>query len=212
MRPALLVALLLSTTATAISLTNVASRKDHAVAGTFDLPIAATPSANGGVTVEPRAIGAGHLIIFTFDEAVTSPGMATAVDAGNALIGKVSAPVMMGNEVHVTIADVPDRRQVKVSLMGVTGASGMTNASATMGFLIGDFNDSGAVTSPDGSAGKARAGRAVDAGSFRFDINASGVVSAADIAATKSRVGLSMATGSLPLKWHQGGWDLDVWQ
>ncbi len=209
---AVLLALTLSSTATAISLTNVVSRKTHATVGTFDLPLITVPAANGGVSVEPRAPGAGHLIVFTFDEPVTAPGMVTALDAGNAPIGNVAVPVVMGNEVQVMLADVPNRRRVKMTLTGVTGASGVTNATVTLGFLIGDFNDSGAVAAQDTSAGKARAGQVIDANTFRYDINASGQVSAADIAATKSRAGLAVVSGALPLAWQQGGWDLDLWQ
>jgi hypothetical protein len=94
----------------------------------------------------------------------------------------------------------------------VTSASGKTNASVTLGFLIGEFNDSGAVAVQDTSAGKAHPGQVVDANTFCFDINASGQISAADIAATKSRVGLAVVTGTLPMNWQQGDWDLDTWQ
>lgn len=209
---ALLGASLLASSATALSLVNVVSRKIHGSAGPFDLPVNVSGMFNSGLSVEPRAIGSGHLIVFTFDEAVTAPGSVTVVDALGAPIGNTAPPVVNANQVSVNVADVADRRSIKVTLTGVTGASGTTDATASLGFLMGSFSDALSVTPRDASASKARSGQAIDANSFRYDINISGLISAADIATTKTRVGLTLVTGSLPMAWGRGGWDQDVWQ
>lgn len=209
---ALLGASLLSSSATALSLVNIVSRKIHGSVGAFDLPVNPSGTFNSGLSIEPRAIGSGHLIVFTFDEAVTLPGTVTVFDALGAPIGNTAPPVVNVKEVSVNIADVPDRRSVKVTLTGVTAASGTINATASLGFLMGSFSDASSVTARDTSASKARSGQPIDVNSFRYDVNISGLVSAADIATIKTRVGLTLVTGSLPMAWGRGGWDQDVWQ
>ena len=194
---ALLVASHFASTASALSLVGVVSRKTHGPAGTFDLPIDTRPGINGNVSIEPRAIGAAHTIVFNFGETVTAPGTVTVVDAGGAPIGLASR-VANANEVQVSLANVPDRRRVTIALAGVGAASGTLNASASLGFLIGDVNNSASVTSQDTSAVKARAGHSADADSFRYDIGASGQVTAKDIAVVKSRVGLTLGTSAPP--------------
>jgi len=203
---------MLASTASALTLLNVSSRKTHGTAGTYDLPINASGAFNNFLSIEPRAIGAAHLIVFTFDETLTAPGTVAVVDANGTTIGSASLPAMAGSEVRVSLADVPDRRSIKVTLTGVTGASGSTDASATLGFLIGSFNDSPLVSMQDARACRARSGMAADLSSFRYDVSVSGLVSAADVAVAKTHVGLSLVTGALPMAWGRGGWDLDVWQ
>ena len=56
--------------AEAITLTAVQSRKTHGAAGTFDLAIDLTQNIDGTVTVESLAIGAGHKMVFQFDQPV----------------------------------------------------------------------------------------------------------------------------------------------
>lgn len=209
---ALLGASLLASSATALSLVNVVSRKVHGSAGQFDLPVNTSGIFNSGLSIEPRAIGSGHLIVFTFDEAVTAPGSVTVVDALGAPIGNTAPPVVAGNQVSVNVADVPDRRSIKVTLTGVSGASSTIDATASLGFLYGSFSDALSVTPRDTSANKVRSGHPIDANSFRYDVNISGLVNAADIATTKTRMGLTLVTGSLPMAWGRGGWDQDVWQ
>ena len=186
-----------ASTSAAVSLDAVVSRKTHGSAGTFDLPIDTAPTINGSISIEPRAIGTAHLIVFKFSESVTAPGAVMVVDSGNTPIG-TATPAAIGSEVQVILANVPDRRRVTVTLTGVTTASGMMNASASLGFLIGDFNDAASVTAQDKSAAKARAGQIADANTFRYDIDTSGAVSAADIAAVKARVGLTLGTAAPP--------------
>ena len=193
----ILAALQCATTASALTLDGVVSRKTHGTAGTFDLPISTLPAINGNISIEPRTIGAAHLIVFKFNETVTAPGTVAVIDSAGAAIGNAT-PAMSGNEVRVSVADVPDRRRITVTLTGVTAASGMLNASASLGFLIGDFNNSASVNSQDTSAVKARAGQIADANNFRYDVSTAGQVSAAAIATVKSRVNLTLGTGAPP--------------
>ncbi len=193
----LLVAVQLASPASALSLGGVVSRKTHGGAGEFNLPINTASAIDGNISIEPRAIGTGHLLVFMFGETVNSPGLVTVVDAGNAAIGTAEATAV-GNEVQVRLTGIPDRRRITVTLTGVSAASGTMNASVSLGFLIGDFDNSASVTAQEISKVKARAGQPADASNFRYDVSATGWVSAADIAAVKTRLGATLGTSAPP--------------
>lgn len=170
--------------ADAITLTTVQSRKAHGVAGTnFDLPIDTTQSISGAVTVESRAIGAGHRIVFQFDLPVATHGTPVAFDETGVSIGTL-APSIAGNDVVVTLTNVPDNKRIRIVLPNVNGGS---DAVAAVGFLVGDVNNSRSVSAIDLQQTKAHAGQGVDYSNFRFDLNATGVITAADISAVKAR-------------------------
>ncbi|MBL0122653.1 MAG: hypothetical protein IPP88_07930 [Betaproteobacteria bacterium] len=147
-----------------------------------DLPIDTSQNIGGAVTVESRAIGAGHQIVFQFDVPVTF-GVPTAVDEAGAPVVISSAVPGSNNEVVVTLTGVPDNKRVKVTLPNVNGV----DFSVSLGFLIGDVNNSRSVATSDIAQMKAHAGQGVDASNLRFDLNATGVITAADISAVKSR-------------------------
>ncbi|MEQ1518242.1 MAG: hypothetical protein ABL931_17310, partial [Usitatibacteraceae bacterium] len=63
--------------------TGVQSRKSHGVAGTFDLALDNTLAAPN-VTLESRAIGAGHTIVFQFNTPITAAGSVNVVPVGPA--------------------------------------------------------------------------------------------------------------------------------
>ncbi|MBL8524645.1 MAG: hypothetical protein JNN20_13215 [Betaproteobacteria bacterium] len=141
--------------------------------------------SSSALTVEPRAIGSGHLLVFRFDGPISAAGSATAFDSAGSPIG-MAVPSASGSDVLVTLMGIADNTRVRVALSGVNGA---VSAEASLGFLVADFNSTRGVDSVDVAAVKVRAGRAVDAGSFKYDIGATGMIASADIAATKARVG-----------------------
>lgn len=163
---------------TATLLLSVQSRKVHG-AGTFDLPIA------GPFTVEPRVIGAGHKIVFQFNQTITLTGTAAAsVGTASAALGG------FGNDVIVTLTGVPDNRRATISLTDVNGNG--TNATVTMGFLVGDVNSTQTVNASDISAVKARASASLTSQNFIYDLNLSGSINAQDTSAVKARSGLTL--------------------
>ena len=166
--------------APAVTLSSVKSRKTHGAAGSFDL-IIDTSLIAPSVTVEPRAIGGGHTIVFQFNGPITQVGNATVTPVGTA------SAATSGNDVVVTLTEVPDNRRVTVSVNNVNGA---TTVQASIGFSVGDVNNSRSVNSSDISSVKARSGQATSAANFKFDVNASGSIGAADISAMKARFGL----------------------
>jgi hypothetical protein len=167
-----------------VSLIGVSSRKVHGAAGPFDLPIDTTQVIGGAVTVEPRATGNGHTIVFKFDGAIVSPGSAFVVPVG------IAVTSFLGNEVRVALTNVPDNQRVTIVLVNVNGV--VTPPAVSMGFLIGDVNNTRAIGSSDVSAVKARSGQATNLLNFPFDINASGAINASDVSSVKARSGLSL--------------------
>ena len=185
---------LLSQSVSALALTGAQSRKTHGAAGTYDLPLDRAAAITGAITVESRVIGSGHTIVFQFDGAITATGTASSVDVAGAAIGNVS-PQASGNDVVVTLTNVPDNRRVTVNLAGVNGA---VNTQVSIGFLAGDINNTFTVNSSDISAIKSRSGQTANAGNFRYDINVSGGINSSDISAVKARSGTSLGTAPPP--------------
>ena len=175
-----------------VTLAGVVSRKSHGSAGTFDLALDSSIALNGAVSTEPRTIGAGHQIVFRFSGPVTQVGIAAAIDSASVAIGTVSAAVnpTTNTEVIVTLTGIADNQRLTVSLNGVNET---INASVSIGFLVGDINNSRTVNSSDITGVKARSGQTTDASNFAFDLNASGSVNASDILAVKARSGLVLA-------------------
>lgn len=164
------------------------SRKSHGPAGDFYLPIDTTQAVNGSVTVEPRALGSGHYIVFQFNGAVTSLGTVTAVDQSGAALTATASP--SGNAVVVTLSNVPNNSRATISLAGVNGT--LTPAPVSIGFLLGDVNNSRSVTSSDINSVKARSGQLASASKFLYDVNLSGSVTSADISMVKANSGLTL--------------------
>ena len=171
-----------------LNLLAVKSGKMHGVAGTFHLPIDILQSLGDLVSVEPRTIGTAHTLVFQFDGPVNSVGDAKTEDAQAVTVGTTSA-ALSGSDVVVTLSGALDSKRVRVTLTGLNGSG---TASASVGFLVGDVNNSRAVNSSDISAVKARSGQTVDATNFKFDLNASGGINSSDISAVKARSGLSL--------------------
>ena len=176
---------LLALSAQALSLTGVQSRKTHIGAGAQDLPIDRTKSMSGNVTVESRVIGTGHTIVFQFDGAIASTGTLTIID--DSLAAVAGGAAASGNDVVVTVPVLADNKRVTIALANVNGVG--LNVEVSMGFQIGDTDNSGTVSASDVGRVKARAGQTVTNTNFQNDVNATGVITAADISAVKARAG-----------------------
>lgn len=166
---------------------SVHSRKTHGVVGDFDLPVDTNKSIVGAVTVEPRSLGSGHVLVFTFDSPITSTSTFIAKNLhGIALDSVTVSPI--GNTVVVTLPIVSDNSRVSVSLFDVNGSG--YYASASVGFLLGDVNGSREIDSADTVATKAHSGQVVvDSTNAAYDVDLSGAITASDIAAVKARAG-----------------------
>lgn len=167
-------------------LAGVVSRRQHGLAGDFDLPLVNTPL---NPTTEPRQ-GPAQTLVFTFDKPVT--GAVAAVTAGTATAG---VPTLSGNDVIVGLTGVIDQQYVTVSLTGVSSADGGTGGTGSIrvGFLMGDVNGSRVVTLTDVGQVNGQLAQAVSASNYMRDVNASGTLTLAD----KGLTNLSL-THSLP--------------
>jgi hypothetical protein len=163
---------------------SVVSRKTHGGAGTFDIPIGTQVLA-----VEPRAMGvAGHQIVFTFDHTITSIESYLLQDTQRNNVGSVSAS-FSGNTVTMVLTGLPDSKSVYVT---VRVNRSRLNHQVPIGFLTGDVDGTGLVSSPDLSLARNIAGMTIDGTNFLRDVNASGFVGASDILIIKGRQGLSL--------------------
>lgn len=174
------------------ALIGVVSRKSHAATGTFDVVIDGTVSQIGGpLTVEPRAIGTGHAIVFQFNNALSAAGSASVVDGLGASVAASSALSVSPDDIVVTIPILVDNKRITISLTGVGGPTGTpTVPPVSIGFLVGDVNSTRSVDSSDISRVKARSGQATTSANFMFDVNATGAINSSDISAVKARSGL----------------------
>ena len=168
-----------------LNLLTVVSRKMHG-AMPFNLTIDKGQPLNGNITVEPRAIGAGHTLVFHFDSLVSSVGAATALDSLMNTVGTASATVVSG-DVVVTLTNVADNKRLTLTLNGLNGSA---TAMASMGFLIGDVTNSRAVTAADIAAVKANLNKPLSNYTYIFDLNVDGTISPSDVTAVKARAGL----------------------
>jgi hypothetical protein len=170
-----------------LNLLSVVSRKLHN--GTpFNLTIA-DQTINGNITIEPRAIGGGHTLVFHFDGPVSNEGAATALDQALNSAATVTL-ARSGNDVIATLSNVADNKRLTLSLTGVNGS---VNVARAVGFLVGDVTGTKSVNAADISAIKANLGKPVNTDAIaKFDINADGTITASDVSAAKARSGLVM--------------------
>ena len=94
------------------------------------------------------------------------------------------------SDIVVTIPTLANNKRVTVSLNGVNGT--VSVFSVSLGFLLGDVNNSRSIDATDISGVRARSGQATTAVNFRFDVNASGAVNASDISTVKAHAGLTL--------------------
>ena len=131
-------------------------------------------------------IGAGHKLIFHFDNPINALGSVAALDKFMAPAAMASATIA-GNDVVVTLTGVSDSQRLTVLLEGLNG---IFKASTSIGFLVGDINSSGAVNAADIVAVKAHIpGGAINSTSFIFDLDANGSFVLLDGILVKSRAG-----------------------
>ncbi len=159
-------------------LVSEASRKVHGVAGPFDLALTFTtpPTINHNPTTEPR-VGPAHTIVFTFDKPLNAATV--TITEGTATAG---APSFAGNGVVVGLTGVTDKQYVTVSLTNVASTDGGTGgvATARVGFLTGDVNQSRIVAVTDLVAVNNQLAKPLTGSNFLTDVNFSGIVSNLD--------------------------------
>ncbi|MEO5720029.1 MAG: S8 family serine peptidase [Chthoniobacterales bacterium] len=167
-----------------LELLGAVSRKVHAGAGTYDIPL----PLSGEPGVECRSSSV-YTLVLTFNNSLASAD--ANVTGGTATAGPAN---VSGNSVSINLSNVTDAQRVSVQVSNVTGAAGQTMPPTTVSvsMLVGDVNGSKVVTASDVAQAKALAGTAVGPTTFRSDVALSGMINASDVALVKSRSGASV--------------------
>ena len=164
-----------------------ASRRSHAAAGSFDMPLSVVPApnVNHNPTTEPRS-GPAQAIVFTFDKPVNAA--VAAITEGVATAG---APTFSGNDVVVNLSGVTDAQYVTVSLSGVGSADGGTGGAGVVraGFLAGDASRNRLVAVTDLVAVNGELGKPLSLSNFWLDVNLSGIITVLDKVVVNNALG-----------------------
>lgn len=166
-----------------LQLLEIYSPKTHGSAGTFSLPIAINAPTNRNVTVEPRAKGDEHRIVFRFNRPPSGYYLAFINNDFSPTV-----PYIVGNEIVFPLGAI-DGGRYDLELYDVDSIG---NIDVSVAFLKGDVDGSGTIDSVDARMIKSRSGQLADETNYLQDINLSGVINAIDIASTKSRSGQSV--------------------
>jgi hypothetical protein len=169
-----------------LALVSAQSRLVHGAAGTFDLPLTlvAPPGINHNPTTEPRQ-GATQSIVFTFNNAVN--GATAAISEGTATAG---VPTFSGNDVIVPLTGIANQQYVTLDLTNVTptGGGAAIGASARIGFLVGDVNQSRVISVADLGLVNAALAQPVTAANYLKDVNSTGTLTVADKGITNANL------------------------
>ena len=93
-----------------------------------------------------------------------------------------------GSSVIVTLTGIPDKQRATITLSNVNSLAG--NHPVSIGFLVGDVTNNGAVNAGDIAATKARVNQPVSMTTFRYDVNVSSTITPQDVSMVKARAGV----------------------
>ncbi len=167
--------------------TSAVSRKTHGAAGDFDIDLL------GANPIECRTGGAGndYKIVYTFPSAVTFSSASLSAGTGSVMSSSGSGTTT----VTVNLTGVTNIQRITVKLTALTEVATPANTGdlgVTMGVLVGDTNNNGAVNAGDTAQTKGRSGQTTDGTNFRSDVNTDGIINAGDSSAVKSRSGTAL--------------------
>jgi hypothetical protein len=167
--------------------TGAVSRKTHASAGAFDIPLPLT----GTPGIECRTGGANgdFTIVVTFANPVQVSGDSVASSDHQAT---ADPPQVSNNIVTVNLHHVSNAQAITLTLTGVSDGTHTGDVTVPMDVLIGDTTGDRTVDSADVSQTKSRSGQRVSAANFRSDVTADGNINSADISLVKSKSGTAL--------------------
>jgi hypothetical protein len=170
----------------ALTLNSAVSRKTHPGVSDFDVNLPLT----GAPGVECRSGAAGHKLVFTFTNNITSGN--ASVTGG---VGSVSgSPSFSGNTMTVNLTGVSNAQTLTITLSGVTDAFAqvLADTAVSANFLLADTTGNNIVNASDVSLVKSQSGIPVSASNFRSDITVSGSINASDVAQAKANSGMAI--------------------
>jgi hypothetical protein len=161
---------------------SVASRKSHALLGSFSifLPLTGAPG------VECRNGNGSLTLVFTFTNNVVSGSASVTSGTGTA-----AAQSFAANTMTVNLSGVTDVQPITVTLTNMADNLGQVLPEASVSFrmLIGDSNGDGTVNAGDAAQTRSRSGQLPDATIFRSDVNVDGAINSADTTIVRARSG-----------------------
>lgn len=174
-------------TSAPLAIASAVSRKVHGASGTFDIPLPLTTPA--GIECREAGAGGSHQVVVTFTTAVTVGNLSvTSIDGMASGTRSVN-----GGTVTVNLSAVVNAQTVRINLLNVSNGSTTADVSVLVGFLVGDTNGSGSVTTSDVGQTKSQSGVAVTSANFRNDVNVNGgTINTSDISLVKSRAGTQL--------------------
>jgi hypothetical protein len=166
-----------------LQITSAVSRKTHAGAGDFDIPLPLT----GDPGIECRSNGSNHTFVITFTNQTVS-GNASVTSGTGSVAG---SPSFSGNTMTVNLTGVADIQTLTVTLSDVTdnAAQVLPDTPVSAKMLVGDTNGNSTVNAGDVGQTKGQAGSTVGVGNFRTDTNVSGSINAGDVSQVKANSG-----------------------
>jgi len=169
----------------AFGITGAASRKVHAAAGTFDLPLSLV-TTNPSTEARTPGAGASHTIVITFNHPPVSG--AAAITEGAAVAG---GPTFSGNDMIVPLTGVANAQYVTVTVSSVSSSDGFSGGvgSVRLGLLQGDTNGSRIVTVLDLVHVNAQLGKTITNSNYIDDVNQSGIITVLDKVRVNSMLG-----------------------
>lgn len=179
---------LFAANATAFNLVGVESPRQH---GAHICSINLSLDANNP-TVEPR--GGQAMLVFSYDKAVDDSAFnypqATAIPSG---YPAATVTNVDGKEVTVMVSGTFNQTYVTIQLETYEKGTNNFNASAvTVGYLLGDVNQTRVVTVADKGLANADIGRPLNCNQgnrrFRYDVNADGAIDLQDTSIINAQI------------------------
>jgi hypothetical protein len=163
------------------------SRKIHAAAGPFDIPLPV--SGNAGVECRSGGAGGNYQVVVTFGNPVSVSGVSiTSRDGMASATRSVSGAV-----VTIDLATVANAQTLGITLTSVNDGINFGDVLIPLGVLLGDTTGNGSVNTSDIGQTKAASGQPVTASNFRLDVTANGgAINASDIGLVKSQAGMQL--------------------
>ncbi len=172
-----------------LPLTNIASRKIHGGAGTFDINL----PTSGAAGIECRSGGAtnDYTIVYTFGTDLSAVDTATVTGAGTVAARSIGPNP---NQYTVNLTGVTNAQHLILTLDGVHDTAGaiFNNIAARMDVLVGDTTADGFGNSGDIAQTKSQSGQTVTASNFREDVTVDGNLNSGDIGLVKSKSGTAL--------------------
>ncbi len=168
------------------SLLTAVSRKEHGMAGAFDVLLA----LSGTAAVESR-VGDTLTLIFTFDHDLAAGS--AAIQSGSGLLA--AAPIFSGHQMIVNLGSVADQQTLVILLSNVTDRNGgfLPTVSIPVSILAADVNATRAVNNTDVNIirGAVTSG-VVSEATFRADLDHNGIIDQTDVTLAQSNSGHSI--------------------